>query len=109
MRGIINDLFWYQWTSLRPQDQVFPAKPHQIPVLLGCAFAVRRDYYDHIGRNDEQLMIWNGEQIELAFKVHLCGGNMIEVPCSRVCHTFRGIGRVSRNYKDNLFQISMDN
>lgn len=35
------------------------------------------------------MQIWNGEQIELSLKIHLCGGDLIEVPCSRLSHTFR--------------------
>lgn len=32
-------------------------------------------------------MVWNGENYELGFKLHLCGGNIVQVPCSRVAHT----------------------
>lgn len=35
------------------------------------------------------MQIWNGEQIELSLKLHLCGGDLVEVPCSRVAHTYR--------------------
>lgn len=53
-------------------------------------------------------MIWNGENYELSFKLHLCGGELLEVPCSRVAHTFRkhneyrkktGVDFVARNFK----------
>jgi polypeptide N-acetylgalactosaminyltransferase len=75
---------------------------------LGCAFAIRRDYFHDIGQHDEGLKIWNGEQIELSLKLHLCGGDLVEVPCSRVSHTFRsnqrnhfldGIDVSARNFK----------
>ncbi|CRK94687.1 CLUMA_CG008187, isoform A [Clunio marinus] len=44
-----------------------------------------------LGMYDEGLEIWNGEQIELSLKLHLCGGNLVQVPCSRVSHFFKTI------------------
>lgn len=57
--------------------------------MLGAGFATRKDYFMDLGLYDEGLQIWYGEQIEHSLKLHLCGGNMMEVPCSRVAHTFR--------------------
>lgn len=59
--------------------------------MLGCGFAIRRDFFSDIGAYDEGLKIWNGEQIELSLKLHLCGGNMIGIPCSKASHMFRKI------------------
>lgn len=47
----------------------------KIPIMLGCAFAIRRDFFHDLGEYDEGLEIWNGEQIELSLKLHLCGGD----------------------------------
>ena len=80
----------------------------QISLFSGCAFAVRKDFFENIGQYDEGLLIWNGEQIELSFKLHLCGGNLVEVPCSRMNHMFRshhrnhqldGVDVAARNFK----------
>ena len=76
--------------------------------MLGCAFAINRQYYWDLGGYDEELLIWNGENYELSFKLWLCGGSLLEVPCSRVAHTFRkhneyrkkpGVDFVGRNFK----------
>jgi polypeptide N-acetylgalactosaminyltransferase len=76
--------------------------------MLGCAFAIRKDFFSDLGQYDEGLQIWNGEQIELSLKLHLCGGDLLEIPCSRLCHTFRshqknhqldGVDVAARNFK----------
>lgn len=68
----------------------------EITFQVGCAFAVNRQYFWELGGYDEGLRIWNGEQLELSFKTHLCGDGMFEIPCSRVAHTFR-----NKNYYKN--------
>ena len=59
------------------------------PTLVGCAIAVRRDYFDYIGHFDENLRVWGGENIELGFRVWMCGGRVVTVMCSRVGHVFK--------------------
>jgi hypothetical protein len=108
-RGLFNEFFWHKWHSVLPKDKANPSKPRQVPIMLGCAFAIRRDFFWDLGGYDSGLKIWNGEQFELSLKAHLCGSGMLEVPCSHVSHAFRNTGKnhningtidyVARNFK----------
>jgi polypeptide N-acetylgalactosaminyltransferase len=59
--------------------------------------------------------IWGGEQYELSFKVWMCGGRMVDAPCSRVGHIYRKFvpysvpvsGGVNYNFK-RVAEVWMD-
>ena len=46
------------------------------PTLVGCALAINRDYFFSIGGFDEDMKIWGAENIELAFRTWMCGGEV---------------------------------
>lgn len=105
VRGIFNWNFEYRST---PQGKSRPTHPRPTPVMLGCAFAINRRYFWDLGAYDDQLQIWSGENYELSFKLWLCGGELLECPCSRIAHVFRqhneyrqleDVDFVARNFK----------
>ena len=57
--------------------------------MIGCAFAVDRDYFFAIGAFDAAMNIWGGENVELSVRVWRCGGYLLKNPCSRVGHVYR--------------------
>lgn len=63
--------------------------PIRIPSHVGCAFSIDREFFFEIGSYDEGMDIWGSENVELAFRVWLCGGALEVLPCSRVAHLYR--------------------
>ena len=37
--------------------------------MVGCVFAMNREYFFHIGAFDEGMGIWGGENVELPMRV----------------------------------------
>ena len=82
----------YTWLKLPDHEQqhaVDTGEPFFSPTLVGCAIAVYKDYFMEIGAFDEGLRVWGGENLELAFRVWMCGGKVTTVTCSRVGHVFK--------------------
>lgn len=105
VRGIFAWDFDYRMTAQRKAQ---PTMPKPTPIMLGCAFAINRQYFWDLGGYDDQLQIWNAENYELSFKLWLCNGELLECPCSRIAHVFRrhnefrkldGVDFVGRNFK----------
>ena len=73
------------------EDLKLPSKlqPFPSPAMAGGLFAINREYFKSILYYDPGLEVWGGENFELSYKLWMCGGGMLFVPCSRVGHIYR--------------------
>ena len=65
------------------------------PTMAGGLFAANRQFFWDIGGYDPGMIGWGGENLELSFRVWMCGGRMETIPCSHVGHIFRYFKKIT--------------
>lgn len=63
--------------------------PFHSPTMPGGILAMSREYFWKIGSYDEGMYGWGAENLEMSFRIWMCGGSIEIIPCSRVGHIFR--------------------
>ncbi|XP_063524073.1 polypeptide N-acetylgalactosaminyltransferase 11 isoform X2 [Pongo pygmaeus] len=92
VRGGFNWGLHFKW-DLVPLSELRGAEgataPIKSPTMAGGLFAMNRQYFHELGQYDSGMDIWGGENLEISFRIWMCGGKLFIIPCSRVGHIFR--------------------
>ncbi|XP_077473641.1 polypeptide N-acetylgalactosaminyltransferase 5 [Stigmatopora argus] len=92
-RGIFNWPLVFAWNALSndyvKKNNMTIADPIRCPVMAGGLFSIDKKYFYELGAYDPGLEVWGGENMEISFKIWMCGGKIEIIPCSRVGHIFR--------------------
>ncbi|CRK87000.1 CLUMA_CG000813, isoform A [Clunio marinus] len=76
----------YHYYVFNEEEYSVPGVNHLLSAMTGGAYAINREYFFELGGYDTGMFLYNGENYELSFKLQLCGGSLLKVPCSHVGH-----------------------
>ncbi|KAI0227459.1 Polypeptide N-acetylgalactosaminyltransferase 13 [Lamellibrachia satsuma] len=91
--------------------------PLRSPTMAGGLFSINREYFYEIGSYDPGMDIWGAENLEMSFRVWMCGGQVLIATCSRVGHVFRkvspytwpgGVARILNHNTRRTAEVWMD-
>ncbi|KAK3102880.1 hypothetical protein FSP39_014610 [Pinctada imbricata] len=111
VRGGLTWNLGYKYTAVPTYTKLglLPMDPYITPAISAGTFAISRQYLQDLGGFPSSMKIWGGEDVELSLRLWLCGGRLLNCPCSRVGHIFKKNHVYSVKVQDvnqNIIQIA---
>lgn len=100
--GVTWDL-QFLWVDVPEEERGNEADPVRTPVMSGGLFAIDTQYFFEVGAYDEGMEVWGGENIEMSFRLWMCGASVYIIPCSHIGHVFRE-GRFLFDFPEGVSQ-----
>lgn len=107
-RGGIGCRLGLLFSPLSEHEVPVPPHAHDLahhtvasPVMFGSVFSIQRQFFFDLGGFDPEYGFGGGDNLELAFRVWMCGrGRVVCASCSRVYQVFyKGIpGRIKKGF-----------
>ncbi|CRK88372.1 CLUMA_CG002149, isoform A, partial [Clunio marinus] len=92
--GSFNWKLIYKW-MLQPEREIKrhnnSNEPLHSPTMPGGLFSIDKKFFEKLGMYDPDFDIWGAENLEISFKIWMCGGTLEIIPCSHVAHVFRKV------------------
>ncbi|CAF1022393.1 unnamed protein product [Brachionus calyciflorus] len=91
--GGFDSKFVFHWVPIPERETMRrngdESLPLRTPTMAGGLFIIERKFFYELGAYDEGMDIWGAENLELSFRIWMCGGTLLILPCSHVGHVFR--------------------
>ncbi len=106
--GVFDWALTFRWAYIRSNPPPGPPRKHvtdpvQSPTMAGGLYSIDREWFWKSGSYDNAMEGWGGENLEMSFRLWMCGGSIEIIPCSIVGHIFRK--RNPSPFKKNVILI----
>ena len=106
-KGTFDWALLFIWQAITDDDrktQKLKTDAVKSPTMAGGLFAISKKWFEQLGTYDPGFEVWGSENLELSFKIWMCGGRLEILPCSHVGHVFRNAVPYSANANNYLLR-----